>query len=251
MQNNYPLFYKNPAVLNTRDHAKIAITQEIDFSFAKETIIIPVVVSEFMPLIRHYPIVFTQSENPSAVAIMGIKQNENLFVNDGQWKADTYIPAYVRRYPFIFFDANQEDNKTQQFLAIDLEAKIVDLDNSTLAEDRFLFNKEGEQTDLLKAALTFCENFHREGMITQEFIKALKQHDLLQSNSLNMKSPSGEEQKIDGFMLIDQAKYQALSDDTLLEFQKKGWAALITLQMASLQNWQLLFEAHIKASSNA
>ncbi|SET59929.1 SapC family protein [Thorsellia anophelis] len=245
MQNTFPLFYKNPVVLNTQSHTELAIDTQQKYSFAEQSLSIPVVASEFMPLIRHYPIVFTQSDTPTAVVILGIKQGQNCFVQNGEWKANTYIPAYVRRYPFIFFDSKTEAG-SKQFLAVDIDAENVIMKDSSLPADRHLFTETGEQTTLLQTALAFCENFHQQAIITQEFIAALQANNLLTPNTLTMKEEGGKEHKVDGFALIDIAKYQALSESVINEFQHKGWLALITLQIASQQNWQLLFEENRK-----
>lgn len=242
MENNFPLFYKKPTALNTQTHLNLAFTDTRNFAFAQDELAIPVLASEFMPLIRHYPIVFTQSETPSAVAILGIKQGKNCFINAGEWAQNTYIPAYVRRYPFAFFDTTDEQSNVKQLLAVDLAAENFIEDGRTSHPDRCLFTEAGEHTDILKSALNFCEQFHQQALVTQAFIQDLKAHELLTPNTLTIKENDGKEHKVEGFMLIDSAKYNALPDATLLEFQKKGWLSLITLQIASQQNWQLLVD---------
>src|SRR5262245_40524941 len=71
-------------------------------AFVRDGAAIPISHSEFVPAGRHYPIVFISADGKSfnAVAVVGMKTKENLFVTDGRWAGDVYMPAYARRYPF-------------------------------------------------------------------------------------------------------------------------------------------------------
>ena len=98
------LFYRNPVLLNAGQHAASGLREIRDFSFAREANAIPVNLVEFPLVARHYPIAFVGGDNPYPAAIVGLKEG-NLFIDgEGAWKPGCYVPAYVRRYPFIFAD---------------------------------------------------------------------------------------------------------------------------------------------------
>ncbi|MBV9523080.1 MAG: SapC family protein [Alphaproteobacteria bacterium] len=112
-----PLFYKNPRPLDPARHSAMSLKTEMNFGFARTTNSVPLNVVEFFTAARHFPIVFMTEPFPSALAVLGVRQDENLFVDErGQWQNDSYIPAYVRRYPFIFFES---DDRQTLSLCID------------------------------------------------------------------------------------------------------------------------------------
>ena len=85
--------------------------------FARQGNAVPISHTEFQPIARHYPIVFTSGDagkSFAAVAVLGLSQGENLFYADGKWAGGSYIPAYARRYPFCMarVNVNQVEQKT-------------------------------------------------------------------------------------------------------------------------------------------
>ena len=77
--------------------------------FARNGNAIPISHTEFQPIARHYPIVFTTGDSGksyAAVAVLGLTAGENLFYENGRWAAGAYIPAYARRYPFCMAKVN-------------------------------------------------------------------------------------------------------------------------------------------------
>ena len=98
-----PLFYRKIAVLEASRCAGKSLKTNIGFDFARATNVVMLNAAEFEQAARVYPIVFASSPNPAALALLGVREAENLFVDaNGDWRPNTYIPAYVRRYPFIF-----------------------------------------------------------------------------------------------------------------------------------------------------
>src|SRR5690606_12996331 len=100
-----PLFYEQPQAMQPGLHGKLSIVKQTGYAFAARANSVPLVSGEFATACRHFPIVFTDGQQPAPVAVLGLRGQENLFVDgDGQWRANTYIPAYIRRYPFIFLE---------------------------------------------------------------------------------------------------------------------------------------------------
>ena len=97
------LFYKNPVPLNKNDHKDKKISSiGRNFMFAGETNSVILAGVEFSEAAKEYPIVFTQAgDKVVPVALLGLRNEENLFVDGkGGWDG-RYIPSFVRRYPFI------------------------------------------------------------------------------------------------------------------------------------------------------
>jgi hypothetical protein len=224
-----PLFYKQPRPLNTELHANHSLARYPDFSFANQTNSVPLLASEFTAACKHYPIVFAIADGAQPVALLGLRNGENLFVDvEGQWASGHHIPAYVRRYPFIFLES---EDKLQFTLCIDEAASVVHsgTDNPFFKDDR--------PTDLTNKALEFCRAFQGEYAYTQEFAKALAEADLLIENRADITLSSGEKLSMSGFRVIDEKRFNTLPDATFLNWRDRGWLHLVYCHLMSTGNW--------------
>lgn len=228
-----PLFYKNPQAINVEEHGKLGITPKNGFLFAKNTNSIPVTIPEYSAVLKHYPIVFLKEPNYASLLITGFRQDENLFVNDaGEWSQNTYIPGYVNRYPFIFFEDDQTD---QLILCIDVDADSVQENGKTA-----LFDK-GEPTEFSKQALEACSNFQQGLNATQHFVKALDEAGILVENQAELSYESTDQKfRLSGFCVVDQDKFKALPKETILDWHEKGWLYLVYAHFMSMGNWSSL-----------
>lgn len=238
-QTQLPLFYKKPHVLRFEDHKAMGLVGSQDFSFTAEATAIPLSVSEFMPSIRHYPIVFVGDKEPSPVAIVGLKQGRNLMLEeDGAWAAHTYIPAYIRRYPFILVQSPDQDTR---YLAYDSESdRIKPLAEAPDAAP--LFNDDGTASKAVEPMLHLCEAYHQHRAQDTAFLKAVVEADILVARHVDMDFPDKSRYRLDGFSVIDIERYRALPARTLKQWTEKGWTDAIALHLASAQNWGLLME---------
>jgi hypothetical protein len=235
-----PLFYHDPRAVTAERHGDFKIRAETDFTFANSTNAVPITLPEFVLAARHYPIVFVGAELVPTVAL-GLREDQNVFVDDkGQWERFCYVPAYVRRYPFILL-GKQEDERLQ--LGIDHEA------NSNGAVARALFEGEKE-TQVVNDALDLCQQFHGAYGATSEFSQMLKDSDLVEERSLEIDLADGEKLDIGAFACINEQKLRDMSDDTFLEWRKKGWLAAMYFHIASLNNWEMVMERLPEAQVN-
>lgn len=227
-----PLFYSKPVLLDSRKHGKMSLKQNIGFGFTGKVNAVPVNLVE-MPQIAHfYPIAFSNDGNATPVAILGVRNEENLFVNkDGTWRADTYIPAYIRRYPFIFTEI---EGGSRLSLCIDYNESILSEDASNP-----FFDKEGKPSELSQNAMEFCKSYHAAAQQTLEFSKALAKSGLLVDRQAEITVGSGGNQKISfsGFSIIDETKLSELNDKTFLEWRKNGWLAGVYAHLFSGMHW--------------
>lgn len=228
-----PLFYKQPAALEKTRHAKATLSGKADYRFAAETNSIALNAIEFIEAAKHYPIVFSAGEQPAALAIVGLEKG-NYFINkSGEWTEGAYVPAYVRQYPFVFF----EDQKNQKFLlCVDEASPHFSLEGEK--DGKALFNEDGSPSPMTNQALEFCNSYYRHHAITRNFIQDLVKHKLLSPYQSSLKLASGKTLTLAGFSMLDEKAFNALSDEVVLEFRRKGWLAFIYLALASTSNWK-------------
>jgi len=232
---NFPMFYKNISVLNKDAHADLKITPPKNFNFAKEANSIIVMASEFAQAAMHYPIVFGQiGQDTVSFAVTGHVEGANNFVDaKGKWRADTYIPAYVRRYPFILV---QSQDSTQLSLALDESADMV-----VKRGGEALYEK-GEPTDTAKRALQFCASFRKEMERTAALMKQINDTGILIERTAEITTAKEEKQRIIGFSIVDEKALMELADDKFLELRKTGALNLIYCHLWSMRVWDNLLD---------
>lgn len=227
-----PLFYKQPRPLDANAHRNVRLRDNANFGFARNANSVPINGVEFAIAQRQYPIVFTGTGKPFPAAVMGLRVDENLFVGeDGRWVEGIYVPAYVRRYPFVFIEAPED----KLILAIDEGSGL-------LVEDgpHKLFDTAGKPTPLVNGALQFCGAYQANFKQTQEFIDSLLEHDLLVDNRANAVLSGGERLTLGGFKVIDEEKFKALPGAVLKSWRDQGWLGWVYAHMFSLTGWNSL-----------
>ena len=242
---NLPLFYKNPVPLDASRHGSLSLKKNFGLSFTKGINAVPINLIEMPQICHTYPIAFSPDATATPVAILGLRDNENLYLNaDNQWMADAYIPAYIRRYPFIFSEMPGSDQLT---LCIDLDDTTTE-DNG---EQKFF---DGEKPSALSQnALEFCKSYHSAAKQTMEFGKALHDADLLVTRQAEISTPQGRKINFSGFRIIDEQKLADMPDATFLEWRKRGYLPFIYAHLFSGAQWQRLTRLlgdRVKASAN-
>ncbi len=219
-----PLFYTRPVPLQADRHADVRILPG-KLEFAASSNSIPLVLGEFSLALHHFPILFA---GPTAVpmAAVGVT-TDNLFITDGLWADDTYIPAYLRRHPFIFIDTGEGNDF---LLGIDEDSQRIARGGD---EGQPLF-VDGKAADIVQQALDFCGQYTREHAQTQTFSKALLDADLLVERNATIRLPDGREFNLNGFFVVDVEKFVALPEATVVEWHRSGWLALIHQHLMSL-----------------
>lgn len=232
-QANMPLFYSAPAPLDSKKHAKLGLKNDFGLGFTKEVNAVPINMIEMPQICHYYPIAFSPDGNATPVALLGLRDNENLFVNaKGEWDEDTYIPAYIRRYPFIFSEIPGSEQLT---LCVDINNNVVDEKG-----DQKFFDTEGKPTTLAQNALEFCKSYHAAAQQTLQFSKELADSGLLIDRSAEINVGGGKRINFSGFRIIDEQKLAAMSDKDFMEWRKKGWLPFLYAHLFSGAQWQRL-----------
>lgn len=222
-----PLFYRRPMLLSSQSHGGWRLKRG-DLAFAAEANALPLMASEFAMASPSYPIVFG-ADDAAPLALVGLERN-NLFLSDGRWSDGHYIPAYVRRYPFIFMRIGDPEGFA---LAVDTEAEQVSREGE---EGAPLFENEIPSVATHRA-LEFCRRFAGENRATQAFAAALRSQGLLAARTAEVTLPSDRKLGITGFDVVDADRFAALPEDVVVDWHRKGWLALVSFHLASLRNF--------------
>jgi hypothetical protein len=235
-QNQQPQFYKQVVALSNEGHADWKIKPINDFSYAADTNAVLVTAVEFLLVSREYPIVFIDSgQSVIPVAVLGLKTGQNLFVTeDTTWDAK-YVPAYVRRYPFILSGTKVKSGETSYTVCLD-EA----YPGFGKKDGEALFEKSGNQSDYLKNVVAFLKDYQSQGLATERFCKTIKKLDILEPMQANLKAVKGEDLTVAGFMVVSRDKLKSKKPLELAELIKSDEMELIYHHLASLGNFSNL-----------
>ncbi|GAA4339929.1 SapC family protein [Pigmentiphaga soli] len=230
-----PLFYRQPRPLHPSRHGNRSLAARPDYRFAAGTNAVPLIAAELPVACRHYPIVFTAGDQPYPVAVLGLRGKQNLFVDEaGNWKADAYVPAYVRRYPFILME---NEGATEFTLCVDETAGAF-----MEGRDNPFFDADGKPTDIARNALAFCGDYQKQHTLTAEFAQALTSAGLLVDNRADVALRNGEKLSLSGFRVIDEARFAKLSDKEFKRWRTKGWLPLVYAHLISVGTWTTLID---------
>lgn len=232
-----PLFYNDLTPLNSRDHGTWHSRSVDKIKWLAGQHAVPLTVEEFPQAQRHYPIVFSGGATPVPLALMGLNEGINTFVDaDGALLDDVYVPAYARRYPFILVQLKPQSEELS--LCFDPGSDLIGdfKDGDPLFQD-------GSPSDRVKDVLRFCQNFEEAGRRTAAFVKELKEADLLIDGEVAI-TQSGNEDKpfvYRGFQMIDEQRLRKVRGDQLRKWNTNGALALIYAHLLSLDLIRVVF----------
>ena len=227
-----PLFYARPEPLDAERHRNLGLRENFGLGFAAQVNAVPVNMIEMPQICHSYPIAFSPDENATPVALLGLRDQENLFIGaDGQWTPNTYIPAYIRRYPFIFSEIPDSDQLT---LCVDMNDAAVD----AAAEQKFF--ADGKPTLLAQNALEFCKSYHAAAQQTLAFSQALSKSGLLVDRQAEIQLGNGQRINFSGFRIVDEQKLADLPEKEFLAWRKNGWLPFLYAHLFSGAQWQRL-----------
>ena len=237
-----PMFYKDLVPLNSNDHAKWRVKGLDDASFMQTQHAIPVTTDEFISAARNYPIVFSVGENSVPLILMGLNEGVNIFMNDeGRFDDPSYVPAYVRRYPFLL--AKLQPEAEELSLCFDpTPGAIGEYDDGEL-----LFDKD-QPTETTKNILQFCEQFEQSGQRTGQFMQELEKMDLLMDGEVSIQQNGVEKPFVyRGFRMVNEEKLRELRGDELRKINQNGMLPIIYAHLFSLQIMREVFARQVAA----
>jgi hypothetical protein len=225
------LFYQNAHPVTVDRHKDLSVKAGSTYEFARNVNSVPLTAIEFAQAAAEYPIVFAGNEEAvMPVVVLGAQQTENLFVGDnGEWLGK-YVPAFVRRYPFVF----STDKSGRTFiLHIDEDFKGCNRDG----RGERLFDNEGEQTQYLKNVLNFLQDYQARFQRTKQYCDRLKSLDLLQPMQAQFNLNTGERRSLSGFMTVNREKLKQVAADDLQNLFNNDELECTYLHLHSLRHF--------------
>jgi hypothetical protein len=223
------LIYKQAVPVTAARHGKWSVAIGANYAFSGEVNSVPLMAVEFPSAASEYAIVFAGAGSEILPAvILGVRGNENLFLSkDANWGAK-YIPAFVRRYPFVFSRSGD-----RFVLCVDEEYPGFNQEG----RGQPLFGEDGNPSTYVGRVLSFLQDYQVQFMRTQRFCEKLKELDLLEPMQAQVRVDSDRQLSLGGFMAVSREKLKALSGDSLAELARTDALELLYLHLQSMRNF--------------
>ena len=232
-----PLFYQGLEPLSSETHGSWRVRAQDSAPFLIGQHAVPVTVDEFPLVQRHMPIVFSVGDESVPIALMGLNEGTNVFIDDEGRLRDTncYVPAYIRRYPYML--ARLRPDATELSLCFDPTADSI----GPFEDGEPLFT-DGQPSEATKSILQFNETFEQAGVRTQQFMKELKEAELLMDGEVTIQ-PEGAAQPFiyRGFPMVNEEKLADLRGDQMRKMGKSGMLPLLYAHLFSLSLMREVF----------
>jgi hypothetical protein len=237
-----PLLYSQLEPVSSQQHGKLKVRGLQALPAAANVHAIPLTVDEFALAQRQYPIIFSAGEDPVPLALMGLNEGVNTFIDAEGKPIDRqgYLPAYLRRYPFLLARLNPAGDELS--LCVDPTSGAV----GDFEDGQALF--DGDQpSEATKAILQFCEQFEEAGQRTGLFMAELKKAGLLMDGEVAIQ-PEGAEQPFiyRGFQMVDEEKLRELRGDELRKMNQNGLLPLLFAHLFSLSQTREIFARQVE-----
>lgn len=229
--------YQKPVFINSVAHKSLKVAPVTNFGFAKGLNSVLTLGQEFLEAAKFFPVVFTKTADGEIIpiSILGLRNDENLFVDGkGNWKDGAYVPAFLRRYPFIL--ANNVGQDGSFAVCVDSDYEGYGAKKNGMA----LFDEKGEQTAEFKKVVDFLRNYQTQFEVTKNLVRLLTEYNLFKDFSANITLPAGEKLGFAGLMMVDEEKIFALEDEQILNLVRIGYMPWIYAHLYSLSNFRSL-----------
>jgi hypothetical protein len=228
-------YYEKPVLLDRTKHRRRRVKPSDSFAFARKANSLFVAGVEFAEACKEYAIVFTRTGGRVIpVVMLGLRAKENLFVDDKNRWLGRYVPAFVRRYPFVLAQL-----PGQQALGLCIDEGYAGLSDE---EGEPLFDAQGQDTPFLRNAVDFLTQYQREHLRTEAFCQRLEQAGLLREMNARADLADGRSFTVESVLVVDEQKLLALPDAVALSFFRSGELHLIAMHLMSLSNMKALVD---------
>lgn len=240
-----PLFYNDIQPLSSDLHADFKVKQMETAPWLATQHAVPLTVEEFPMAQRFYPIVFSDGEDAVPLALMGLNEGTNVYVNkDGGFEnQQIYLPAYIRRYPFMLAKLTADADELSLCFNSTCEAIGASVDGEALFDGK-------EPSELTRNILSFNELFEQAGMKTKAFMDELREADLLRDGEMSIQANGNDQPFLyRGFRMIDEQKLSELRGDQLRKMNQSGMLPLIYAHLFSLSMMTQIFAMQAQQGS--
>jgi len=235
------LIYESAVPVTAVKHGKVCFDPSQDYAFSAGINAVPVMAVEIVPAATEYAIVFTEAgDDVMPAAVLGVRTEQNLYLSsDSKWQAK-YVPAFIRRYPFVF---SVSADKTTLTLCIDETHPGFNEEG----RGQRLLTDDGKPTAYVEQVLTFLKEYQAHFERTRAFGKRLKELDLLEPMQAQVTTPAGENVKLGGFLGVSRDRLRALGGEALATLAKTDELELIYLHLYSMRNFNEVKDRFIGA----
>lgn len=228
------MIYERATPLSVAKHRDWHVKTGERYEFAQNVNAVPLMTTEFGVAAAEYAIVFAGEDRVMPAAILGVRNEENLFVGkDGRWRGH-YVPAFLRQYPFVL--AGEEGDET---LTLCLDEEYSGCNREGRGER--LFDADGERTSYLQNVLNFVQGYQRDFRLTRLFCDRLKELDLLEPMHAQFRLPSSEV-GLQGFFAVSREKLKALPDAAVVDLCRSDGLEVIYAHLGSLRNFRRMVD---------
>ena len=225
------LFYENAVPVSASRHADVSVEPGTGYAFASHASAVPIMAVEFLLAATEYAIVFTAAGDEVVPAVvLGLRNEQNLYLGeDKKWQAK-YVPAFIRRYPFVF--SASADRKTLT-LCIDESSAGFNREG----RGQRLFDDERKPAVYTQRVLKFLQDFQTHFQRTRLFCQRIKELGILEPSTVRITAPGAEKLAVGGFLVVDRKKLRELPGDKLAALAKTDELELLYLHLYSLRNF--------------
>jgi SapC len=230
-------------LLNNIQHQTLRVIARRGQRWGDAVMSCPVIADEFRSLQAHYPVVFQPDGNGSflPVALFGLIDGENLFLDGERWDAD-YIPLSMQRLPFSIGVAGEELR-----VMVDMASPKV----TRGADGEALFLPQGGMSEFLERSNSVLHTLHEGFQALPDFVNALVEHRLLESFVLDVERPDGTHGQLQGYHMIHEERLAALDAATIGLLHEADYLQPIYMSIASLSNLPGMVRAHLAREARA
>jgi hypothetical protein len=226
--------FASTMALSFAAHRDLRILETNDYSFARAETLAPIAYDEMPEIAREYPIVFPNNGSDLPCALLGLEAGHNAYVDaGGRWQA-AYVPAHIRRYPFMFGKTNDPTADPGNFVILfDPEAP-----HFKDANGHPVFDMSGKLSGHMQRRIALLEQIQNKVEATRIMVRAFDEAGILVERVIRIKTGNKPEHRIQGLRVVDEDALKQLSGDLLVDLSRKGTLALAYAQLLSWSNFR-------------
>ncbi len=240
MQINPPFGYKEIVPLYKNNKIRLPAPGSIP-EFCTKSNAVPVSFTEFTVACRDYPLVFASADGGKTfapVAVLGFADGENLFLVDGAWDRNAYLPAYVRRYPFCMARVN--------FDKVEQAERLICVEKGFLDDDgELMFDAEGKSLAKWQPIEKLLQEYEADLERSREMASILADYALLESFAMQAQTKTGVSMNVSGMYRVDEKKLEFLNAAQHRNLIKKGIMGRIYAHLISIDNFARLLDRKV------
>ena len=236
--------YKKIELLSKKEHKDLRIDSLDNLEFAKELRLVTLGLSEVSKLSSVLPIIISGGEEQQFIVFSALSNQDSYFTTNRC--KDLYLPMSIKSYPFIMVDSHEEGNEERKFRAVAIDAKSDFVGKSKKYK---LFVEDGKLGQFSQSKVSMVQNFDKDKANSQRLISSLKEYNLLDKRSFEIKIEDGSTKSLlSDFYVVNKSRLLELDDEIIVQWAKNGWLFVIESHIKSIENINTLLTQLIKKS---